>query len=156
MKQSYESQIQELNNKLKQHHSANSQASVTTQRVAIRPKPSLPVIEESVLSYSQCSNDPKEKAYFQKIMGNKRFRTVLRYRASIDGWMADDFHRKVKGKKRTVSLFKIKENGNCVGGFTSAEWKSPEESIWVKDSTAMVFNLTTQELFETQDDTKAI
>jgi hypothetical protein len=53
-------------------------------------------------------------------MDNKRFRTVLRYRASRDGWMKDDFQRMVDGKKRTVSLFKIKENGQCVGGFTSA------------------------------------
>ena len=52
-------------------------------------------------------------------MGNKKFRTVLRYRASRDGWMGEDYHRMVDGKKRTVYLFKIKENGQCIGGFTT-------------------------------------
>jgi hypothetical protein len=53
-------------------------------------------------------------------MGNKKFRTELRFRASRDGWRAADFHRMVDGKAPTVSLFKIANNGQCVGGFTSA------------------------------------
>ena len=53
-------------------------------------------------------------------MGNKRFKTELRYRASRDGWMVADFHRMTDGKGATVSLFKIEKNGQCVGGFTNA------------------------------------
>jgi hypothetical protein len=53
-------------------------------------------------------------------MGNKKFKTVQRYKASRDGWMAADFHKKVDGVGRTVSLFKIEQNGQCIGGFTSA------------------------------------
>ena len=53
-------------------------------------------------------------------MGKKKFKTVLRYKGSRDGWKAADFHRLVDGKAPTVSLFKVKENGQCVGGFTSA------------------------------------
>jgi hypothetical protein len=52
-------------------------------------------------------------------MGNKKFKTVLRYKASRDGWMIEDWHRLVDGIARTVSLFKIKENTHCVGGFTT-------------------------------------
>ena len=38
-----------------------------------------------VLDKSLCSNHPKEKAYFNEIMGNKRFKTKLRYKDSNDG-----------------------------------------------------------------------
>jgi hypothetical protein len=65
MKQSYESQIQQLNNQLKQHQSSsNSQVAVITQKVPIPANPISPVIEEPILDKSECSNDPKEKAYF--------------------------------------------------------------------------------------------
>ena len=84
------------------------------------PKPTSAPIEEPIFDKSQCSNDPKEKAYFNEIMGKKKFKTVLRYKASRDGWKAADFHRMSDGKGPTVSLFKIKDNDQCVGGFTSA------------------------------------
>ena len=44
-------------------------------------------------------------------MSNKKFKTILRYRGSRDGWMAADFHRMSNGKGPTATLFKIKENG---------------------------------------------
>ena len=53
-------------------------------------------------------------------MGKKKFKTVLRYRGSTDGWMIDDFHRMSDGKGPTITLFKVKDNGHCLGGFTSA------------------------------------
>jgi hypothetical protein len=53
-------------------------------------------------------------------MGNKKFKTVLRYKGSRDGWKSADFHKKADGVGRTVSLFKIKENGQCIGGFATA------------------------------------
>jgi hypothetical protein len=53
-------------------------------------------------------------------MENKEFKTELRYRASRDGWWRADFHRMSDKKGPTVTLFKIKENDQCVGGFTSA------------------------------------
>jgi hypothetical protein len=65
-------------------------------------------------------NDPQEKAYFNEIMGNKRFKTKLRYRGSRDGWKYEDFHRMSDSMGPTATLFKIKENENCVGGFTRA------------------------------------
>ncbi len=53
-------------------------------------------------------------------MGKKIINTMLRYRGSRDGWMASDFHRLSDGIGPTVTLFKIEENGQCVGGFTNA------------------------------------
>ena len=53
-------------------------------------------------------------------MGKKKFKTILLYRGSRDGWKAQDFHRLSDDKGPTVTLFKVKENGNCIGGFTTA------------------------------------
>jgi hypothetical protein len=90
---------------------------VPSQKVAVA---SLAVIEEPVFDKSDCAMDPKEKAYFKEIMGNRKFRTVIRYKGSRDGWMIDDFHRMSDGKGPTATLFKIKDNNQCVGGFTRA------------------------------------
>ncbi len=88
-------------------------------------------------------------------MGNNKFRTVIRYKGSRDGWMAADFHRMSDHKGPTVTLFKIKDNDQCVGGFTSAQW-APEKMNCLSDSTAMLFNLTTRNAFKVQDHTVAI
>ena len=62
----------------------------------------------------------KEKAYLKEIMGKKKFKTVLRYRGSTYGWKKADFHRMSDGKGPTITLFKVKQTGHCIGGFTSA------------------------------------
>lgn len=86
------------------------------QKVVSSPQ----VIDEPIFDKSKCCTDPKEKAYFKEIMPNKKFKTELRYRGSQDGWQADDLHRLIDGKGPTVSLYKIKDNQQLVGGFTSA------------------------------------
>jgi hypothetical protein len=65
-------------------------------------------------------NDPEEKAFFNEIMGKKKFKILLRYRGSRDGWRYADFHRMSDGLGPTVTLMKIKDNEQCVGGYTSA------------------------------------
>ncbi len=147
----YESHIQELNNKLKQN-SINSNVALSTQTVVIPG----PVIEEPIFHKSDCAVDPKEKEYFQKIMKNRKFRTVISYKGSRDGWKKADFHRMSDKKGPTVTLFKIKDNYQCIGGFTTAQWASPETYTYVSDSTAMLFNLTTCNEFKVKDHTKAI
>jgi TLD len=89
-------------------------------------------------------------------MAKKKFRTKLRFRASRDGWKAADFHRMSDSKGPTVSLFKIKENDQCIGGFTSAKWESPQSNTFVNDSTAILFNLTTNQSFKVSDNSKSI
>jgi hypothetical protein len=53
-------------------------------------------------------------------MEGRKFRTVNIYKGSRDGWTIADFHRMSDGKGPTVTLFKIKDNDQCIGGFTSA------------------------------------
>lgn len=90
-------------------------------------------------------------------MEYKKFNTILRYRGSRDGWLNEDFHRMSDGKGPTVSLFKIADNGQCVGGFTSAKWSSPEDYVTnLTDSTAILFNLTSRTKFRCKNDSTAI
>ena len=77
-------------------------------------------MREPIFENSICSTNPKEKEYFNDIMGKKKFKTELRYRGSRDGWKNADFHRLSDGKGPTVTLLKIKENEQCIGGFTNA------------------------------------
>jgi hypothetical protein len=144
-----------LNNKLQLQESKQSSIipkdAPKNQAIKIpdEPEPISAPIEEPIFDQSQCSTDPKEKAYFNEIIGKRKFKTLLRYRASRDGWMKADFHRMSDGKGATVSLFKIKDNDQCVGGFTSAyKWPLPQYGDYVTDSTAMLFNLTTRKLFK--------
>ena len=89
-------------------------------------------------------------------MKNKKFKTVLRYRGSRDGWEPKDFHRMSDGQGPTITLYKVKENGHCIGGFTSAQWSSPAKATYVGDSSAMVFNLTKHYCKTPTDHNKAI
>ncbi len=79
---------------------------MSIQKVAIPP----PVIEEPIFDKSDCAIDPKEKGYFMEIMDNRKFRTVIRYKGSRDGWKEADFHRMSDGKGPTVALYRIKKN----------------------------------------------
>ena len=42
------------------------------------------------------------------------------YRGSEHGFMGKDFHGRCDGKGPTISLFKLKDNDNCIGGYTEA------------------------------------
>lgn len=53
-------------------------------------------------------------------MGKIKFRTEIRFKGSRNGWTTADFHRMSDGKGPTVTLFKISDNKQCVGGFTRA------------------------------------
>ncbi len=73
------------------------------------------------------------------LLGYKKLVTTLLYRGSEHGWKYIDFHSRCDGKGPTISLFKIKE-GDCVGGFTKAQWTSTGKCF--NDTDAMVFNLS--------------
>jgi hypothetical protein len=56
-------------------------------------------------------------------LGNKKFKTEIRYRKSRDGEKGEDFHRMIKNVDGpSLILLKILENSQCIGGFTSAKW----------------------------------
>jgi len=88
-------------------------------------------------------------------MGINRFKTVLKYKASRDGWKAKDFHRLSDGLGPSISLYKIK-NGSCIGGFTSAKWSSTPAPAFVNDPSALLFNLGLKTFFPCKRQTHAL
>ncbi len=91
--------------------------------------------------------DPREKTFLVEMMPIKEFDTVLKYRGSRDGWMNRDFHYRCDNLGPTLTLFKLL-SGDCIGGFTSAQWSSPDKPIYREDSTAMLFNLTQRRCYK--------
>lgn len=60
--------------------------------------------------------------------------------------MGKDFHSSCDNKGPTISLFQIK-NGDCIGGFTFAEWSSNEKWDSKSNTPIMLFNLTSHTYF---------
>ena len=58
--------------------------------------------------------------------------------------MFKDFHSRCDKKGPTISLFKVKD-GDCIGGFTKAQWDSSSKSVG--DPDAFLFNLTRSRVF---------
>ncbi len=97
---------------------------------------------------SKCAS-LKEREYLHKLLGNKRFVTVLLFCGSMHGWWAEDFHSRSDGKGPLVSLFKMKD-GDCLGGYSKAQFSSPSLNEWVIDSESLIFNLGQQQVFKSQ------
>ena len=101
----------------------------------------LPTIIDLFSINSSCVITKEEKLYLHKLLGNKQLITTLLYRGSIHGWKLLDFHSRCDEKGPTICLFKIKD-GDCIGGYTTAQWKSPPGVNSSRDKDAMLFNLS--------------
>ncbi len=73
-----------------------------------------------ILKNSKCTSKKEEKMFLLKLLGNKLIVTTLLYSGSIHGWMFKDFHSRCDGLNPTISLFKVKDTGECIGGYTNA------------------------------------
>jgi hypothetical protein len=95
-----------------------------------------------MLMFSRVCTTKEEKRFLVKTFRGRTFKTTKLYRGSEDGFMAKDFHRLCDNKEATISLFKVHETGDCIGGYTNAKWCASDKEIWVSDNGAVVFNLT--------------
>ena len=77
------------------------------------------------------------------------------YNGREDGWKAKDFHRKCDRKGPTVSFIQI-EDGPCIGGFTTNQWRSCEKIDNLNDRYSFLFNLTDSLHFPVKDQEKSI
>jgi hypothetical protein len=97
---------------------------------------------------------PEQIAYLKQTVPSlktKEFETEQIFKASRDGQKNIDFHRLVDGKGATVTFSKL-TNNITVAGYTSIPWKS--EGGYVKDTTAMIFNLTNKYTLNARDHDK--
>ncbi len=76
----------------------------------------------------------------------KFFETTLLYQSRSFYFNAKEFHSLCDNKGPTITLVMLYD-GQVVGGFTNADWTSPDEDVFVKDSKAVLFNLTAQTSF---------
>jgi len=67
----------------------------------------------------------------------------LQYRATRDGFSAQNFHTKCDTAANTLTIIKSK-NGNIFGGFTEKAWDSSAENFTV-DPNAFIFSLVNKE-----------
>jgi hypothetical protein len=67
----------------------------------------------------------------------------LIYRASVDGFGAEDFHRQCDGISKTLTIIKVKGNSNIFGGYTDAAWDSSNN--FKEDHNAFIFSLVNKE-----------
>lgn len=72
---------------------------------------------------------------------NLNCKFTLLYRATRDGFSADNFHVNCDHIPKTLAIIKVKEN--IFGGYTEASWD--RESFSKFDKNAFVFSLTNQE-----------
>ena len=72
------------------------------------------------LKNSRCTSKKEEKLFLLKLLGNKRLVTRPLYCGFTHGWYPEDFHSRCDGKHPTISLFKVKKTGECIGGYTNA------------------------------------
>jgi hypothetical protein len=68
----------------------------------------------------------------------------LQYRATRDGFSAQNFHSQCDGIPNTLTIIKS-TNGNIFGGFTEKKWQSTINGQYVADPNAFVFSLVNKE-----------
>jgi hypothetical protein len=73
--------------------------------------------------------------------GKRKYKAERKYYGSNHGFNAKAFHSKADNLRDTVSLYKL-TNGTCIAGYTRKPWKSPSTYTYVKDSSAVLLNLT--------------
>jgi len=66
----------------------------------------------------------------------------LKYRASIDGFKASEFHRRCDEIPNSLTVIKAK-SGNIFGGYTEQKWNSRDG--YVADPNAFIFSLINKE-----------
>ncbi|CAF1125811.1 unnamed protein product, partial [Didymodactylos carnosus] len=84
------------------------------------------------------SSEYQEK--LNSFYGNPKQKWKLIYKATRDGFNAEDFHRLCDDKGPTISIAESKDGGYLFGGFTTQSWTSV--TGYKKDEKAFLFTLT--------------
>ena len=77
----------------------------------------------------------------------------LIYRASRNGFSAQDFHEKCDGKENTI-VFVQARNGRRFGGFTEAKWDKSNE--YKNDAHGFIFSLDNKEVYYNKENNYGI
>ncbi len=94
---------------------------------------------------------PEEVQYFNATvpaLKGRKFKAQRVFKASTDGQNCADFHKKADGLAPTVTFGKL-ANKLTVAAYTSVPWKNGGGAV--KDSTAMLLNLTNKYAVKARD-----
>ena len=102
-------------------------------------KKKIEILENSLLDRSSCIVSTKQMAQLMKLCNFPlEQKWHLLYRASENGFLAEDFHRKCDSFKCTLTIIKSK-NANIFGGYTEEDWSG--DLLYKNDSKASKLNL---------------
>ena len=92
------------------------------------------------MKYSQIFQDEVEHA-LKPLLGYNSLKKelILCYRASEDGWLADDFHSRCDGRSELVIIFKTTEN-RVAGAYTDITLRS-KSKFKTKNNNSFLFSL---------------
>jgi hypothetical protein len=77
-------------------------------------------IIKEFLKNSRCTSKIEEKLFLLKLLGNNRIVTKPLYCGIFHGMTPSAFHGRSNGKNPTITLLKVKDTGECIGGYTNA------------------------------------
>ena len=97
-------------------------------------------LEQSDFSYdifkSQILKGQQPFEFIKLCEFNTREQFKLLYRASQDGFRAEDFHSKCDGYPNYLTIFKANRSLFVFGGFTTVAWESLNQSQYKSDTNA--------------------
>ncbi|EXX76959.1 uncharacterized protein OCT59_020972 [Rhizophagus irregularis] len=90
-----------------------------------------------------------------KLNTSYKFKLILR--GSRDGFVSNKFHEICDGQSRTVTVIKVKNSNEILGGYNPIEWKHDERIYGItKDSFIFSFNIENHILSRVKDERSAI
>ena len=84
------------------------------------------------------------ESWIRKVLGKNVKYFNLIFRASRNGYRAEDFHQKCDGKKNTITVV-LTRNGRRFGGFTHAKWD--KSNGYKSDEKGFLFSLDSKEVY---------
>ena len=82
-----------------------------------------------------------------KLIELEDYEFKLIYRASVNGFSSEDFHRCCDGIGKTLTIVKVKDTPFIFGGYTAIEWESTNNVYykWKEDKNAFIFSLVNKD-----------
>jgi len=99
---------------------------------------------DEFLFESKCAKEFEQKKYLMKLLGNKKIKTTLFFRGSINGMNFSSFHMCCDNKGPTISLIQLLD-GDLIGGVTYVSWSST--NTYKSDNESFLVNLTRRRHF---------
>ncbi|CAG8499850.1 16694_t:CDS:2 [Acaulospora colombiana] len=75
------------------------------------------------------------------VVSNWIVKNPLLIRGSRDGFTPEVFHQKCDNKGPTLTVLKVKESGEILGGFNPFSWESPPESNYYYTKKSFIFRI---------------